>query len=99
MNSAPWRWRAARQALPAASEHADEAREFVQRIADAIGADVSAAAVDREGMVTVTCTGADLAAQVAAKEADIKSGLFRVDINESQPAGSTTAEPVASSEG
>ena len=30
----------------------------------------------------VTCTGADLAAQVAAKEADIKSGLFRVDINE-----------------
>ena len=37
----------------------------------------------------VACTGADLAAQVAAKEADIKSGLFRVDINESQPAGST----------
>ena len=33
--------------------------------------------------------GADLAAQVAAKEADIMSGLFRVDINESQPAGST----------
>ena len=39
----------------------------------------------------VPCTGADLAAQVAAKEADIKSGLFRVDINESQPAGSTIA--------
>ena len=38
----------------------------------------------------VACTGADLAAQVAAKEADITSGLFRVDINESQPAGSTT---------
>ena len=38
----------------------------------------------------VACTGADLAAQVAAKEADIKSGLFRVDINESQPAGSTS---------
>jgi basic membrane protein A len=27
---------------------------------------------------------------VAAKQADIESGLFRVDINESQPAGSTT---------
>ena len=33
----------------------------------------------------VACTGADLAAQVAAAEADIKSGLLRVDINESQP--------------
>jgi spoIIIJ-associated protein len=48
------------QAAPAASAHADEAREFVQRIADAIGADVSANAVDREGTVTVTCSGADL---------------------------------------
>jgi basic membrane lipoprotein Med (substrate-binding protein (PBP1-ABC) superfamily) len=32
---------------------------------------------------------ADLAAAVEAKQADILSGLFRVDINESQPAGST----------
>jgi basic membrane lipoprotein Med (substrate-binding protein (PBP1-ABC) superfamily) len=32
---------------------------------------------------------ADLAAAVEAKKADILSGLFRVDINESQPAGST----------
>ena len=43
-----------------ASERAAAAREFVQRIADAIGASVSAAAVDRESTVTVTCTGADL---------------------------------------
>lgn len=32
---------------------------------------------------------ADLASAVEAKKADILSGLFRVDINESQPAGST----------
>ncbi len=32
---------------------------------------------------------ADLAAAVEAKKADILSGVFRVDINESQPAGST----------
>jgi hypothetical protein len=38
----------------------------------------------------VACTGADLAAQVLAREADITSGLFRVDINESQPDGSTS---------
>ena len=43
-----------------ASEHATAAREFVQRIADAIGASVSAAAVERDDMVTVTCSGADL---------------------------------------
>ena len=43
-----------------ASEHATDAREFVQRIADAIGASVSATAVEREDMVTVTCSGADL---------------------------------------
>jgi spoIIIJ-associated protein len=42
------------------SEHAEEARDFVQRIADAIGAEVSAAALEREGTVTVTCSGADL---------------------------------------
>jgi spoIIIJ-associated protein len=42
------------------SPHADEARDFVQRIADAIDANVTATAVDREGTVTVTCSGADL---------------------------------------
>lgn len=36
------------------------AREFVQRVASAIGASVTASAVEREGVVTVTCTGADL---------------------------------------
>lgn len=42
------------------SSEAAAAREFVQRVADAIGADVAAAAAEREGTVTVTCTGADL---------------------------------------
>jgi spoIIIJ-associated protein len=36
------------------------AREFVQRIADTIGANVTASAVEREGVVTVTCAGPDL---------------------------------------
>lgn len=35
------------------------------------------------------CTGQDVIDAVMAKEAQIKSGVFRVDINESQPAGST----------
>jgi basic membrane lipoprotein Med (substrate-binding protein (PBP1-ABC) superfamily) len=35
----------------------------------------------------------DLLDAVAAKQADIESGLFRVDINEAQPAGSITASP------
>ena len=48
------------QSASASSASADEARDFVQRIADTIGADVSAAAVEREGTVTVTCSGADL---------------------------------------
>jgi spoIIIJ-associated protein len=48
------------QTAAATSPEAEEARDFVQRIADAIGANVSAAAVEREGAVTVTCTGADL---------------------------------------
>lgn len=39
---------------------ANAAKEFVQRVADAIGASVSAAAVEREGRVTVTCSGSDL---------------------------------------
>ncbi len=42
------------------SPEAVSAREFVQRVADAIGAQVSAAAVEEEESVTVTCTGADL---------------------------------------
>jgi spoIIIJ-associated protein len=42
------------------SEASASAREFVDRIATAIGADVTVAAVDRDGTVTVTCTGADL---------------------------------------
>ncbi|MBA2742447.1 MAG: protein jag [Actinobacteria bacterium] len=42
------------------STEATAARDFVQRIANAIGASVSAAAVERDGSVTVTCSGADL---------------------------------------
>jgi spoIIIJ-associated protein len=42
------------------SEAATAAREFVDRIASAIGANVTVTAVDRDGVVTVTCTGADL---------------------------------------
>ena len=42
------------------SVEAASAKEFVQRVADAIGASVSAAAVEQDGTVTVTCTGADL---------------------------------------
>lgn len=42
------------------SAEAASAKEFVQRVADAIGASVSAAAVEQDGLVTVTCTGADL---------------------------------------
>jgi spoIIIJ-associated protein len=38
----------------------DAAREFVERVAAAIGASVTATAVDRDGIVTVTCTGPDL---------------------------------------
>ena len=42
------------------SAEAQSAREFVQRVASAIGANVTASAAEREGVVTVTCTGADL---------------------------------------
>ena len=42
------------------SEAASSAREFVERIASAIGASVTVTAVERDGAVTVTCTGADL---------------------------------------
>jgi spoIIIJ-associated protein len=42
------------------SSEAQGAVEFVQRVAAAIGANVSTAAAEREGLVTVTCSGADL---------------------------------------
>jgi spoIIIJ-associated protein len=42
------------------SEASSSAREFVDRIASAIGARITVTAVEREGVVTVTCTGADL---------------------------------------
>lgn len=42
------------------SDEAHIARDFVQRVASAIGASVAAAAQERDGTVTVTCTGADL---------------------------------------
>ncbi len=43
-----------------AGEVATDAREFVERIAAAIGANVTVSAGQREGIVTVTCTGEDL---------------------------------------
>jgi spoIIIJ-associated protein len=42
-------------------EGATEAREIVERITAAIGADVSIAARERDGVVTVTCSGPDVA--------------------------------------
>jgi spoIIIJ-associated protein len=42
------------------STTAAEAKQFVDRIAAAIGADVHTAVAEREGVVVVTCTGADL---------------------------------------
>jgi spoIIIJ-associated protein len=42
------------------SEAAGAAREFVMRIAEAIGAKVTAHATEVEGAVTVTCSGSDL---------------------------------------
>jgi spoIIIJ-associated protein len=49
-----------RTTSPDPSVAAQTAREFVQRVAAAIGASVSASSVERDGVVTVTCTGADL---------------------------------------
>ena len=40
--------------------NASDAREFVDRIAEAIGADVTVSAGERDGVVTVTCSGEDL---------------------------------------
>jgi len=39
---------------------AGEAREFVDRIAAAIGANVTTASTERDGVITITCSGADL---------------------------------------
>jgi len=47
-------------AEPAGSEAASDAREFVERVAAAIGADVTTFVAEREGTVTVTCSGRDL---------------------------------------
>ena len=49
-----------RQPRPDASMEEGVALEFVQRATAAIGADVVASSVEDEGVVTVTCTGADL---------------------------------------
>ncbi len=43
---------------------------------------------------SVACTGQDLITAVTAKQADIQSGAFRVDINESEPPGSVDAPVV-----
>jgi spoIIIJ-associated protein len=47
-------------AVVADSDAAAFSREFVARVADAIGARVSVHAAEREGVVTVTCSGVDL---------------------------------------
>jgi spoIIIJ-associated protein len=51
---------AAAGAEAAQSEIVSGAREFVERIAAAIGASVTVSATERDGVVTVTCSGADL---------------------------------------
>ena len=45
---------------PDSTAEAEAAREFVQRVASTIGASVTASAIERDRVVTVTCTGADL---------------------------------------
>lgn len=45
---------------PASSGLAATARDFVERVATAIGADVATSVSEREGIVTVTCAGRDL---------------------------------------
>jgi spoIIIJ-associated protein len=42
------------------SEEASAAREFVERVAAAIGADVTVGAAERDDVVTITCFGEDL---------------------------------------
>ena len=54
---------ASAQAQPRSPDSSDEAQvacEFVQRVATAIGANVTASVSDRDDTVTVTATGADL---------------------------------------
>jgi spoIIIJ-associated protein len=51
---------ATQTALVEETEPAAAAREFVNRITSAIGANVTAVASEREGVVTVTCSGEDL---------------------------------------
>ena len=45
---------------PAATSASGSAQEFVERVARVIGADVQTAAVEHDGTVTITCSGADL---------------------------------------
>ena len=45
---------------PAESAATATAREFVERVASVIGASVTASVSEREGVVTVTCSGPDL---------------------------------------
>jgi len=52
--------RARGAAPPPRSEAAEAALEFVRRAAAAIGAEVTAAATEREGVVTITCSGPDV---------------------------------------
>jgi spoIIIJ-associated protein len=47
-------------AAPESSEEAETAREFVQRVAAAIGASVKASVSERDDTITVTVTGSDL---------------------------------------
>jgi spoIIIJ-associated protein len=42
------------------SDGAAEAAEFVERVAAAVGASVTVSAIEKEGLITVTCSGADL---------------------------------------
>lgn len=47
-------------ARPARSDAAEAALGFVRRVAAAIGAEITATATEREGVVTVTCSGPDV---------------------------------------
>jgi spoIIIJ-associated protein len=50
----------AEQAGVEVSTEAEAASEFVQRVAAAIGASVTSSVVERDGLITVTCSGSDL---------------------------------------
>jgi spoIIIJ-associated protein len=47
-------------ASPASSDAAAAALEFVERVAAAIGAKVAVSATERDGVITVVCSGSDL---------------------------------------